>query len=477
MKRSEELKERMAILTNDSLHKIVYEDFYNYEPDAVEAAKAELVKREDNNESYDAIGDLDEKDDFEEYNENNAIEIEIDPEVIKENMTGLTEDELRELIYIRSRDYQKSAVDAAKEELYRRNVDILEATDSVFFTFKELITKASFDGVINAILERYPDGYENVSSYKAVLSRLVQTEPSDGINVAISIEVNEIDNERVRVFGIDTICNEKFGVEFFAWSDWLAFHIPKEILIEFGMDKLIAYCLLTMTSNGFSEDEIKQRYNELENGVAKVNEGVEEQKELAEMPVQNATLDNMIVHKIDIKNNILRKREMPQVRPWVRMWARSIDGAIWGILLYFVWFYISPKTYNLVNSYHRYIDVFLFFWIFAEALLLSTWGTTPGKWILKVYVREDSGEKLTFKRALYRSVLVWLCGEGCGILYLGVLTGIASYFRLTNKGVAIWDEKGSFKIAYSKIGFCRAVLAAAIVILPLMISCFILYKK
>lgn len=42
-------------------------------------------------------------------------------------------------------------------------------------------------------------------------------------------------------------------------------------------------------------------------------------------------------------------------------------------------------------------------WAFVEAILLSSWGTTPGKLLFGVVVRDESGNKLSFLQSLQRA--------------------------------------------------------------------------
>ena len=50
-----------------------------------------------------------------------------------------------------------------------------------------------------------------------------------------------------------------------------------------------------------------------------------------------------------------------------------------------------------------------------EPLLLSTWGYTPGKWVLGLTVRNAEGGKLRFSQAAARLAGVFCRGEGYGI--------------------------------------------------------------
>jgi uncharacterized RDD family membrane protein YckC len=157
--------------------------------------------------------------------------------------------------------------------------------------------------------------------------------------------------------------------------------------------------------------------------------------------------------------------DVPEVHPWIRLFARTLDGIIASIVILGLWVLISPDSYiKWAYSYGRYISITLIIWTFVEALLLSTWGTTPGKWLLRVKVRDLNGKKLTYIPALYRALSVWGLGEGCGIGFVSIITYTFSNFRLVSKGITAWDEKGEFRVSHKPVGYVRGVIAAVTLI-------------
>lgn len=81
----------------------------------------------------------------------------------------------------------------------------------------------------------------------------------------------------------------------------------------------------------------------------------------------------------------------------------------------------------------------------AEALLLCSIGTTPGKWILGLRVRQRDGSKLSFSQAVCRVVRRFVYGEGCLIPLVSLWRNWVSYKACVNEEVLPWDEG----IAYS----------------------------
>jgi uncharacterized RDD family membrane protein YckC len=164
-------------------------------------------------------------------------------------------------------------------------------------------------------------------------------------------------------------------------------------------------------------------------------------------------------------SNHVKDIEISQIRPWVRYWARSVDYALFSLLCGLALSILPVEIES--DAFLNLIGVsILFFWIFFEALFLSTWGTTPGKWLLRITVRNWKGYKLNFAEALLRSFYVWLIGIGTGIIpIISLITQIVSYYKLTNHGITTWDEKGNFIVYHEKIGLFRTLVAAFFLII------------
>jgi uncharacterized RDD family membrane protein YckC len=158
-------------------------------------------------------------------------------------------------------------------------------------------------------------------------------------------------------------------------------------------------------------------------------------------------------HKI-IKNN--------SVRPWIRYWARYIDIFVFSLAFGIFLEIFIPSALELSEIFLTVL--ILFVWVFAESALLSSWGTTPGKWLLKINIKGQN-EKIDFSSALNRSFAVWLKGLGLGIPIISIFTLISSYNHLAKEGVTIWDKDGHFTVTHKKIGAIRIIVAIVVSIL------------
>ncbi len=149
-------------------------------------------------------------------------------------------------------------------------------------------------------------------------------------------------------------------------------------------------------------------------------------------------------------------------RPWLRWWARIFDYLLFGFVSAQVVSFMAPQFLELEEIVLAMMVVFV--WVFMEALLLSTWGTTPGKWLLKITLRDSSNNILSFNEALKRSFYVWSAGMGIGYPILSFVTLLFGYRTLRTEGMTRWDEAGGLVVTHQKVGIFRAVLTIGLFI-------------
>lgn len=143
----------------------------------------------------------------------------------------------------------------------------------------------------------------------------------------------------------------------------------------------------------------------------------------------------------------------PRILPWprivLRLVARWIDLLVVGLpfvlALMFAAGFSAPTLGALGMAMP--MPVWQVLWLFLliclspipEAGLLSTWGTTPGKALAGLAVRDGSGAKLSFETALCRSYRVAYHGLGLGLPVVAYVTQIVACHQLRRVGVAKWD--------------------------------------
>lgn len=145
-----------------------------------------------------------------------------------------------------------------------------------------------------------------------------------------------------------------------------------------------------------------------------------------------------------------------QIRPWVRYWARSMDLALFAVLIGLSLMYLNQDMDELSDALYGMLLMMLY--VFAEATMLSLWCTTPGKYLLNIRLRNADDSKLTFAQALGRSSSVWIRGEGVGIPLVGAFTQLMAYSHLKNQNITKWDANGRHKVNHREIEAWRVLV-------------------
>jgi uncharacterized RDD family membrane protein YckC len=140
-------------------------------------------------------------------------------------------------------------------------------------------------------------------------------------------------------------------------------------------------------------------------------------------------------------------------RPGLRLLARVID---WMLIA------LVPSVFASSIS-----GVVWLVWFPLEALSLSRWGYTPGKWLLGIAVRDARGGRLSFRDAFHRSAALWAYGFGANTLF-GVVTGVLAYGGLKRTGATYWDALDGNVVRHGPIGAGRATAAAAVIVVGLI---------
>ena len=152
----------------------------------------------------------------------------------------------------------------------------------------------------------------------------------------------------------------------------------------------------------------------------------------------------------------------PQVRPWIRYWARTFDFLLFSFFAGIILAIVYPAALGMNSGLLGIIVVFVY--VFVEPCMLSTWGTTPGKALLNIRLRRQDGTKLNYAEALSRALSVWIRGLGLGIPIVALFTQVNAYGKLTKDGITSWDQNGGFCIAHKFIGAGRIAVIIAIFI-------------
>jgi hypothetical protein len=153
-----------------------------------------------------------------------------------------------------------------------------------------------------------------------------------------------------------------------------------------------------------------------------------------------------------------------QIPFWlVRFLARCIDCIIFADMLG----YIGALRLFPEPVAGRQIAIFAgtLLWAFVEANLLSSIGTTPGKWLLSIRVMTYQGNKPVLLGAFRRSIDVWWYGLGAGLVPLMPVMMALNCVRLMNHRPTRWDQAGRFVVILDPRGYLKTSVALAIAVM------------
>jgi uncharacterized RDD family membrane protein YckC len=162
-----------------------------------------------------------------------------------------------------------------------------------------------------------------------------------------------------------------------------------------------------------------------------------------------------------------------KVHPWMRYFARMVDMnlsllLVLGPVIFVVVFLlalVSPSTANGFAtglqdvSKNRIADIVLtcLAWVPLEFLFMSILGTTPGKWVFGIRIRDQHGNKLKPALAAKRAAGVYIMGLGCGIPFISLITLVMSYNRLNKESITTWDEQMGTEVNHLPLGVLRYI--------------------
>lgn len=148
------------------------------------------------------------------------------------------------------------------------------------------------------------------------------------------------------------------------------------------------------------------------------------------------------------------------------MWALGVTLLILTIL---AWRSVSPS--GVPTNPIVLLVIMKIVWAPVEALLLSSFGTTPGKWLFGIRVERLDGGTLTFSQALTRYILLWVKGEWFGVPVVSAIPYFLAYRKLGRTGDTSWDtaEPVQSRVTHKKWGLFRALVCTGVVLGVLLV--------
>ena len=158
--------------------------------------------------------------------------------------------------------------------------------------------------------------------------------------------------------------------------------------------------------------------------------------------------------------------------PWRRFFARRFDlflySAFWmmlGLLLLSE----GPSTESGAAWMGAANIIAIIMMVLVEPLLLSTWGTTPGKWLLGLSVRSNTGQKLTYGEGFYRTVQALWGGAGFFIPIFELVQGYKRYYDCVESKTLPWEWDSELQAKDEKNWRIAAMTGSAIAVLGALV--------
>lgn len=200
---------------------------------------------------------------------------------------------------------------------------------------------------------------------------------------------------------------------------------------------------------------------------------------LKELLPEDASIDGIPFDREVLAGGLFANRPPPlpqQAMLGRRFWARWFD------LQWYMTFFWAALALSGADVYgalkNLWLDMALLIpWFLIEAVLLHRFGTTPGKALLGLQVRNADGSALMLGAALRRCLRVLISGIGLGWGLLSLLCQGMSWFFARRTGRTMWDiigehrlvevsELTALRVLVFVFGFFAALMLRAVVLYP-----------
>lgn len=175
----------------------------------------------------------------------------------------------------------------------------------------------------------------------------------------------------------------------------------------------------------------------------------------------------------------IKEKDIAQPSVFVRYGARMLDFYLFTAIVFAIGLGtgllkpLDAESHILVQVQFAVAVA----WALIEAALLSTWGTTLGKFAFGIRVEPTDPEQKVIGtgQAVKRSLMVAFFGWGLWYLPLRIFAMFVSYFRLRQLGDTIWDERSHLQVRQlpiTPLRFGVAIAAAIFVWLMFWVQVF-----
>ena len=172
----------------------------------------------------------------------------------------------------------------------------------------DLIKSNNWLSVELTLLRLYPDQKSMIDEYRNVFEKLNFLEPEESdMNIVFTECDCDMDEESEIKTYVDVSGKKKekdknsltdgYAIEFVEWKKWLGMDLENETMNNFNELEIIAHCLYEMTFCGYTEEEIKEQFNT-------INDSIEEYKNMTEEEKKENTITlDELMKRINEKGN------------------------------------------------------------------------------------------------------------------------------------------------------------------------------
>lgn len=172
----------------------------------------------------------------------------------------------------------------------------------------------------------------------------------------------------------------------------------------------------------------------------------------------------------------LARTELDRPQPWLRFWARILDY-LWfiGIIAILVQIFLPAGAEKwIIQAAQNYIPLdsaIILCFVPIEALLLSRYGTTPGRALLRLQVRlRETGSLPSFRQALGRSFYVFVLGVALWLPLVSLLAMTWWRIHLLRKGSTPWDDRWGTRVEHGEPEIWRYITLGFILFLIVIMA-------
>jgi len=151
-----------------------------------------------------------------------------------------------------------------------------------------------------------------------------------------------------------------------------------------------------------------------------------------------------------------------------RVW---LDYAFFGFLFTIGVAIVAPHSPLLQHGY-ALTWLSAFWWIPIEAVLISRFGTTPGKSLVGIHVTREDGSRLSLPDSFSRAVSAWAVGCVLMIPLASIVGFVIQYRRLRRGEDSWWDARGGYVVNHTPLSRTRRVVLFLIVLTVVAFATF-----